>query len=182
MITIDVIGTLYTPGTYDAQGNELTAPELIPGYHVNASRPVAQWAAKQVTPATPRRVFGGAPTIFYTFDDEAQYEAAAEGIDFGAPAPEDVAARVQAEIVAATQLRLDTFAQSRNYDGILSACTYATSSVPKFAAEGQYCVDARDATWATLYTILGEVLAQTRPMPTGFADIAGDLPTLAWPA
>lgn len=98
------------------------------------------------------------------------------------PAPEDIAARVQAEIVAATQLRLDTFAQTRHYDGILSACTYATSSVPKFAAEGQYCVDARDATWATLYTILGEVLARTRPMPTGFADIAADLPTLAWPA
>lgn len=101
------------------------------------------------------------------------------------PLPESeeaIAARIQAAIVTATQLRLDTFAQTRNYDGILSACTYATSGVPTFAAEGQYCVDARDATWSALYTILGEVLAQTRPMPESFADIVGDLPALAWPA
>lgn len=97
------------------------------------------------------------------------------------PTPEEVAARVQAAIVAATQLRLDSFAHTRNYDGILSACTYASSSIPKFAAEGQYCVDARDQTWATLYAILGEVLANTRPMPDSFADIAPELPTLEWP-
>lgn len=92
------------------------------------------------------------------------------------------AARIQAAIVTATQLRLDTFAQTRNYDGILSACTYATSGVTKFAAEGQYCVDARDATWSALYTIMGEVLAQTRPMPESFSDIVADLPVLVWPA
>lgn len=91
-------------------------------------------------------------------------------------------AATQSAIVAATQLRLDSFAQTRNYDGILSACTYATSGVTKFAAEGQYCVDARDATWSALYTIMGEVLAQTRPMPESFADVAPLLPALAWPA
>jgi hypothetical protein len=54
--------------------------------------------------------------------------------------------QIKAEITASTQSRLDTFANTRNYDGILSACTYASSSIPKFANEGQYCVDARDAT------------------------------------
>ena len=96
--------------------------------------------------------------------------------------PEQIASVLQAEIVKATQNRLDTFAQTRNYDGILSACTYATSSVPAFAAEGQYCVASRDATWAALYVILGEVQAGTRAVPTGFADIEGDLPVLGWPA
>ena len=91
------------------------------------------------------------------------------------------AARIQAAVVTATQLRLDTFAQTRNYDGILSACTYATSSVPRFAAEGQAAVDARDATWSTLYTLMGEVLAGTRPMPSGFGDVAPLLPALEWP-
>lgn len=112
--------------------------------------------------------------IGYIYDGEA----------FTAPEPDlaQIAARTQAEIVAATQLRLDTFAQTRNYDGILSACTYATSGVPTFAAEGQYCVDARDATWSALYTIMGEVIAQTRPMPESFADIQADLPALVWPA
>ena len=95
---------------------------------------------------------------------------------------EQIASALQAEIVKATQNCLDTFAQTRNYDGILSACTYATSSVPAFAAEGQYCVASRDGTWAALYVILGEVQAGTRAVPTGFADIEGDLPVLGWPA
>lgn len=79
------------------------------------------------------------------------------------------------------QLRLDTFAKTRNYDGILSACTYATSSVPKFQTEGQYCVDSRDSTWATSYTIFADVQAGARPMPSGYADIESELPVLAWP-
>ena len=79
------------------------------------------------------------------------------------------------------QKRLDDFAKTRNYDNILSACTYATSTVPKFQAEAQYCVDARDATWNTCYEILAEVQAQTRPMPT-FEEIEAELPVLAWPA
>jgi hypothetical protein len=91
-------------------------------------------------------------------------------------------AALQASIVQATQLRLDEFAQTRNYDGILAACTYATSTVPQFQAEGQACVEARDATWSTLYTLLAEVQAGTRPMPSSYADIESLLPALAWPA
>lgn len=85
------------------------------------------------------------------------------------------------EITSATQLRLDAWARERNYDGILSLATYATSSVPKFATEGQRGVDNRDATWAKLYQIMGEVRAGTRPIPASFADIEPDLPVLAWP-
>ena len=88
---------------------------------------------------------------------------------------------LQQNIVAQTQQRLDSFANTRNYDGILSLCTYATSTVTKFQAEGQYGVEARDATWAKLYEIMAEVQVGTRPMPTGFADIEADLPTLTWP-
>lgn len=84
-------------------------------------------------------------------------------------------------VVAATQQRLDTFAQERGYDNILSACTYASSSVVKFSTEGQYCVDARDATWDALLTMLAEVQAGTRPRPSGYADIEPDLPVLVWP-
>ena len=98
--------------------------------------------------------------------------------------PELIAARKQAiydDIVAQTQTRLDSFANTRGYDGILSACTYATSPTPKFASEGQYCVQQRDATWATLYTMLGEVQTGVRPMPTAFSDIESELPALVWP-
>jgi len=91
------------------------------------------------------------------------------------------AEQIQKEIVDSTQQRLDTFAKTRNYDSILSACTYATSTVLKFQAEGQYCVDARDSTWSKLYQILEEVKQGIRPAPSGFADIEPDLPVLTWP-
>lgn len=92
-----------------------------------------------------------------------------------------MAAEVQAQVVTAVQVRLDDFARTRNYDGILSVCTYATSAVPKFAAEGQAAVNLRDATWATLYGILAQVQAGTRAMPSSFADIETELPALSWP-
>ena len=87
---------------------------------------------------------------------------------------------LQQSIVDATQKRLDDFARTRNYDGILSAATYATSTVPKFAAEGQYAVQARDATWAVLYALLEEVQSGKRPMPAGFDEVALLLPDLEW--
>lgn len=84
-------------------------------------------------------------------------------------------------IVQATQRRLDNFARTRNYDGILSACTYENSPVLKFQQEGQYCVSVRSQTWAVLYEILDDVEAGTRPLPTSFADIESELPALVWP-
>lgn len=88
---------------------------------------------------------------------------------------------IKADIVEQTQERLDLFAMERGYDSILSACTYATSAIPKFQQEGQYCVTARDDTWASLYQILAEVEAGTRPMPTGFEAIEPLLPAVSWP-
>jgi len=89
--------------------------------------------------------------------------------------------QVRARFTADIQQRLDDFASSRNYDGILSACTYATSTVPRFQAEGQFAVALRDQTWAAAYEILGQVQAGTRPMPAGITDIEADLPALEWP-
>lgn len=97
---------------------------------------------------------------------------------------EELAADAQAlqdGIVAATQQRLDDFARTRNYDGILSACTYASSTVPKFAAEGQYAVNARDNTWATLYTLMEDVMAGQWQAPESFDDVEPLLPQLTWP-
>lgn len=86
-----------------------------------------------------------------------------------------------AAVTAAVQQRLDAFARTHAYDGILSACTYATSTVSKFAVEGQYAVEARDATWATCYQIMGDVLQGLRHMPT-LDQVMSELPTLEWPA
>ena len=92
------------------------------------------------------------------------------------------AQQVEAQFTASIQQRLDDFARQRNYDNILSACTYATSTVANFKAEGQACVNLRDATWAAAYDILAKVQAGKRPMPTSIADIEADLPAAVWPA
>lgn len=47
----------------------------------------------------------------------------------------------------------------RNYANIMSAATYATGTVPKFKAGGQYAVEARDATWVKGYEIPDAVLS-----------------------
>jgi len=88
--------------------------------------------------------------------------------------------QIIAEFAAKVQSRLDAFARTRGYDGILSACTYATSTNPKFATEGQYCVQARDATWAKCYEILNAVQAGDRPVPT-WEELEAELPVLQWP-
>lgn len=86
-----------------------------------------------------------------------------------------------ASMAGQAQDRLDRFAQSRGYDGILSLCTYTQSGVQKFADEAAYGIFARDETWAILYQILAEVEAGSREVPTSFAEIEPLLPVLNWP-
>jgi hypothetical protein len=97
------------------------------------------------------------------------------------PPPPPTPEQIQASVVFQTQQRLDMFARTRNYDGILSACTYATSAVPRFKSDADYCVAQRDATWAALYEFMAEVQAGTKPFPSGFVDIEPLLPVLSWP-
>lgn len=98
------------------------------------------------------------------------------------------AAEKQAEAQAATRQRLtsaiqshlDTTAQERNYDNIMSLCTYATSTNAKFAAEGQAGVEWRDAVWSACYQMLAEVESGTRTVPTE-DELIAELPVLTWP-
>ncbi|MEW9586617.1 hypothetical protein [Paraburkholderia sp. DGU8] len=93
-----------------------------------------------------------------------------------APAPPTVS-----DYTVAVQSHLDDTAKERNYDGILSACTYATSTNAKFAAEGQACVAWRDACWAYCYQALADVQDGKRAAPT-IAGLIADLPTPTWPS
>jgi hypothetical protein len=94
---------------------------------------------------------------------------------------EDKRQQVTNEIVIQVKERLDVFAQSRGYDNIVSACSYATSQHQKYGPEGRYCVEAREQTWDKLFQILDEVLAGTRSMPTSYDEIETELPILQWP-
>lgn len=97
------------------------------------------------------------------------------------PEPASTPEQIQADYTDRIQGRLDAFARTRGYDGILSAASYVTSTNAQFAKEGQYCVGARDATWAKGYEVMGAVQAGTRPMPT-WEQLEAELPALAWPA
>lgn len=83
-------------------------------------------------------------------------------------------------IVDAVQKHLDATAKTRNYDNILSLASYATSTDPTFAAEGQAGVAWRDECWRYCYQALAEIKAGTRSMPTPEEAIA-ELPQIVWP-
>ena len=93
--------------------------------------------------------------------------------------PAQVAAVEMELLVLAIQERLDAVARSRNYDGILSLCTYATSAVPRFRTEGQAGVDWRDQCWAIAYEVLAEVQSGTRAVPTE-DEFMALLPAINW--
>lgn len=58
---LDVIGTIYEGGEYDSEGNVITPPTQIPGYHVNTLGPVPVEFRPFVIkpPRSPIRVFAG---------------------------------------------------------------------------------------------------------------------------
>lgn len=86
---LDVIGKLFT------QPTDTTPAAELPGWHVNAPWPIAGWDTYKVTPTTPRRVFGGQETVFYTFGAEADFLLALEAADLSPPplVPASVTAR-----------------------------------------------------------------------------------------
>jgi hypothetical protein len=105
---------------------------------------------------------------------------ARDGIELAPPTPTEPAPPAVPDYVTAVQLMLDTKAQERRYDNILSACTYAASTQPKFQAEGLACVAWRDAVWAKCYELMGQVDSGELPQPT-VSELLAMLPTMDWP-
>lgn len=80
------------------------------------------------------------------------------------------------------QESLDHFARQKGYDNILTACSYATSTNASFAADGQYCVEKRDATWTKLFEIFAEMDSGTRESNITYTTLQqGEMPDLTWP-
>jgi hypothetical protein len=76
----------------------------------------------------------------------------------------------------AVQRHLDDAARAKNYDDIVSACSYAGAPNP-FQAEGQAFLTWRGNVWATCYQIMADVQAGRRTAPTVDGLIA-ELPAL----
>ena len=88
-------------------------------------------------------------------------------------------ANIQKVLTNAVQAYMDTKAQEKGYDNIHTACSYANSTDEVFKAEGTACLAWRDSVWRKCYTILGEVKAGKRAIPT-FEEVIKELPILVW--
>ena len=87
---------------------------------------------------------------------------------------------VKQNITSAVQKHMDETAKERNFDDILSLCTYATSAKPKFKAEGQAGVEWRDNVWLYCYAELDKVIAGERGTPTT-QELIDEIPVFTWP-
>jgi hypothetical protein len=85
------------------------------------------------------------------------------------------------DYVVAVQKALDDWAKTRNYDGILSLCSYATSTIEKFRTEGQRGVAVRDMSWASAYQYLADVNSGKRPLIAPDDLVAELAPLFVWP-
>ena len=93
---------------------------------------------------------------------------------------EEFLASTKSRLTSAIQSMLDDKAKERNYDSILSLCSYATSPTAKFSDEGQAGVSWRDEVWAKGYAILADVESGSRAIPT-VDELLAELPDFAWP-
>jgi hypothetical protein len=108
------------------------------------------------------------------------------------PTPPMTAEQLQAAVTVAIQAALDELAQTRGYDSIGSACTYAAPTAvvseddptfalcEKFRVEGNALQVYRAKVWAQSYAYLNTVAAGTVPMPTP-EEAVTMMPQFAWP-
>lgn len=76
--------------------------------------------------------------------------------------------------------RLNNFAASRGYDGILSLCNYKDDSYIKFATEANRGIILRSATWQMAETYLNALNNETVNIPRNISEIYNNLPSLTW--
>lgn len=91
---------------------------------------------------------------------------------------EEMQQQIVYELTLVVQNHLDEVAQSRNYDNIVSCCSYATDTGP-FGDEGRAAVAWRSAVWSYCYSLIPQAVAGTIPIPTA-EELVAALPTITW--
>ena len=81
----------------------------------------------------------------------------------------------------AVQAHLDQTAKLRGYWDANSIVSYALSTNATYAAEAASFIEWRDAVWLAAFSILAQVKAGTRAVPTP-GQLLLELPTIVWPS
>lgn len=98
-----------------------------------------------------------------------------------AEVPPAVIQRVAKLATDKVEQRLNAWANTRNYESILSAVSYVNSPIPNFQADSQKAVQVRDTSWVALYQYLDKVTSSQVPVPKTFEDdIEPHLPVPSW--
>lgn len=92
--------------------------------------------------------------------------------------PEEQQAITQKQLTDAVQAHMDKTAQTKGYDNLLTAVTYADEpAIPKFQTEGIAFRAWRSAVWDYCYAQLAAVLGGERQVPTA-EELIAELPVL----
>jgi len=111
-------------------------------------------------PKAANRGLKGIPVNSY---DDDQLATIGLAVYVAPPAPAPTPEQILANLINEVQRYLDETAQSRGYDGILSLCSYASSTDPIYAAEGQAGMGFRDACWRLGFIIREQVMNGQKP-------------------
>jgi hypothetical protein len=114
--------------------------------------------------------FGWIPTTLDPTDDveanvELYHKILAEATVAPYVAPVLTAEQIKNQFSVAVDSYLNAVAQEKSYYSILSACSYA-GAPNYFQEESQAFITWRGAVWSTAFSILADVEAGTRAVPT----------------
>lgn len=141
----------------------------------------------EVINGVPLITYGIAYKTLQTVLNELHQSNATPALPGEEPQPkpiEEVPPGTMARVVELTkelvQARLDDWAKTKEYDGILSAASYVSSTNPARAAEGAKAILSRDLSWDAMYVYMDKVSSKALPVPMKEAEIVAQLPELTW--
>ena len=110
-----------------------------------------------------------------TIEDKGEYYEVVE-IPVHIPTEEEI----QKLLTDGVQAYMDSKVQERNYDNVHTCVgTYLYSPIEKFRLEAEAVRDWVSYVWAKCYSILDEVKAGKRAIPT-LEEVIAELPVLVW--
>lgn len=80
----------------------------------------------------------------------------------------------------AVKKHLDNEARNKDYDSILSACSYLNSKIKAWSDEAKNFIEWRDDVWAYALKVLDEVESGDREFPSE-SQLLSELPVIIWP-